>query len=237
MKIITGRPHRLTEELIRRVGEAIGKGVRAIVLVPSQDTLRTELAILDGLDLSGSFQLDVLSPARFRERVFDSAGRPRKTVLDERGKRMALCGILDQEREHLRVYAKAAAGGLEHLAGLLSELIACLKLSGRDAESVLRAAREYPEPLRQKMTELGSLYARYEEFLQGRLADSEDLLREEEKRLSLSRVTEGAEVFAAGFDMLTPAFSRQLVMIARETEVSLFVESDREQAGLIIGIN
>ena len=230
MKIIMGRPHRLPEELARRAGEAIRRGKRALVLVPSQETLRTELMILDELGLEGSFQIEVLSPARLRERVFERAGRPRRTVLDERGKRMVLCGILEEERENLRVYARTAVCGPEHLAALLSELIACLKLSGQDAETALRKAQDFPEPLRGKMTELARLYARYEERLAGRLTDAEELLFEEEKRLPLSRVTEDAEVFAAGFDVVTPSLARQLVMLARETEVSLFIESDRNAA-------
>ena len=230
MKIITGRPCRLTEELIRRVGETIGREKRALILVPSQETLRTELQILDGLGLSGSFQLDVLSPARLRERVFERAGRPDRTVLNEQGKRMVLCGILEEERENLSVYAKAAAGGPEHLAALLSQLISCLKLSGQDPETALARAEVYPSPLREKMTELARLYAHYEARIAGRLTDAEELLFEEERRLAASAVTQGAEVFASGFDLAAPAFARQLLMLARETEVSLFLESDRNAA-------
>ena len=76
MEILTARPRRLDAELIRRVGLHIRENERCMVLVPSQETLRTELLLMEGLSLPGSFLIDVLSPGRLPERIFERAGRP-----------------------------------------------------------------------------------------------------------------------------------------------------------------
>ena len=230
MEIVTARPHRLEAVLAGRVQEAVRAGKRALVLVPSQETLRTEIMLMDALSPEGSFSIDVISPGRLRERVFDRAGRPDRVVFDERGKRMLLCGILEEEKDSLRVYARAAAGGQENLAARVGELISCLKQAGVSPEEMKRRAESSGEPLRGKLSELALLYARYEERIAGRQADAEDLLAEEEARLPFSRETENAAVFAAGFDLVTPSFARRLVMIAKEAPVCLLMETDRNAA-------
>ena len=98
MEILTARPRRLDAELIRRVGLHIRENERCMVLVPSQETLRTELLLMEGLSLPGSFLIDVLSPGRLRERIFERAGRPARTPFDETGKRMVLCAALEAEQ-------------------------------------------------------------------------------------------------------------------------------------------
>jgi ATP-dependent helicase/DNAse subunit B len=46
------------------------------------------------LHLKGSFDFQVLSPARLFTRIFDSAGRPEQTRIDERGRVTLLCALM-----------------------------------------------------------------------------------------------------------------------------------------------
>ena len=231
MEIITARPHRLEDELAQRIGARLQAGERCMVLVPSQETLHTELALMERLAPEGSFDIDVLSPGRLRDRVFERAGRPSRTVFDERGKRMVITGILEREKDSLTVYGRAAENGRESLAAKLSEMIACCKRSGVSAEELRLRAEQAQAPLAGKLADAALVYGRYEEQMAGRLADMEDMLSEVRQRMERSAAVKGQHVFVTGFDMITPDFAEELLCIAKvAASLCLLVESDANGA-------
>ena len=236
MKIITARVHRLLAEVIARIGALAAQGERCMLLVPSQSTLRTEIEVMTQLNLTGSFLIDVLSPARLQSRVFECAGRPDRTIFDERGKCMVLCEIIEQEKEHLTVYRSAAENGALGLAQKLSTLIANLKRSGKTAQDLLLSldamgeeARE--RPAARKLRDAAHIYAAYEQRMAGRLCDAEDISREMCVRMARSGVLKGQHVFVCGFDMITPTFAAELVhMASLAASLTLAVETDTNSA-------
>ena len=232
MEIVTARPHRLEGELIRRAGQITAAGGRCMALVPSQETLRTELLLMNGLNLSGSFLIDVLSPGRLRERIFERAGRPSRIPFDERGRRMVLSAVLEEERENLRYFGRTADNGPETLAQKLSEAIACFKRAKVTPEALeKRAAETEDEALSAKLGDLALLYARYEARMEGRLCDAEDLQREVEAKRGPSGVLRGAHVLVSGFDLITPAFAEELCGIDRAAAgLTVLLETDRNGA-------
>ena len=89
MRLYTGRARSLEPALFAALRDALnGPAETHIVVVPKQLTLQTERALLDALDLEGSFSLQVLSPERLCGRIFDEAGQPEGTRIDERGRVM-----------------------------------------------------------------------------------------------------------------------------------------------------
>ena len=86
--------HRLLPEVVARIGRAYGAGARCLLIVPEQYTLQAETEIVEGLRLPGYFDIDVLSPSRLRDRVFERAGQPQRVRIDERGKCMVLSAAL-----------------------------------------------------------------------------------------------------------------------------------------------
>ena len=230
MEIITARPHRLTKELVRLVGEQAAAGGRCIVLVPSQETLHTELTLMEGLGADGFFTVDVLSPGRLRDLVFERGGRPAGRIYDERGKRMVLSAVLEEEQANLRVYGRAAEHGQQSLAAKLSETLAGLKRSGVDPERLQAMAAAGNEALNGKLEDIARVYARYKERMAGSL-DAEDLLEEALRRMEPSGVLRGRHVFVSGFDILTPAFARELAGLAKAAaSLTVLMETDANGA-------
>lgn len=233
MQIITGRPHRLLKECVRRIGRAAASGEACMMLVPSQYTLQAEIDVMTGLNQKGSFLIDVLSPGRLQGRVFERAGQPEHVLFDERGKRMVLSDVIEQEKESLSTYQSAARHGNGGLAGKMSPLIASFKRSGMTAQEVALAA-ERMDPrsgLSKKIRDAAKIYAAYEERMQGELADAEDAAREMCARMRRSGVLEGQRVFVYGFDMITPAFAAELIhMAGLAKSVTLAVETDENSA-------
>ena len=233
MEIITGRPHRLLDVCIRRIGERAASGESCMLLVPAQYTLQAETEVMERLNLKGSFLIDVLSPGRLQGRVFERAGQPQRVLFDERGKQMVLSEVVEQEREQLTVYANAAKNGMRGLVQKMSALISSLKQGGMTAQDVALAVDQLPaqSPARGKLKDTARIYAAYEERMADQLADAEDIAAEVRARLPRSGVLGGQHVFVYGFDMITPGFGELLLDVAGlAASLMLAVETDANDA-------
>lgn len=236
MKVISARPHRLLPEVIARMGSLLAKGERCMLLVPSQYTLQAETEVMTQLNLQGSFMIDVLSPVRLRNRIFERAGEPKETIFDERGKCMVLCEIIEAEKDHLTVYRSAAEQGGTGLAQRMSALIADFKRSGKTAADIRESLSALDEAVREtpavrKLADAARIYAAYERRMAGRLADSEDVSSAMLMRMERSGVLRGQHVYVFGFDMITPEFAAQLLhMAGLAASLTLAVETDDNSA-------
>jgi len=236
MRIITARPHRLLEHVIAEIGRLSGQEQRCMLLVPSQFTLQAEIEVMGQLGLSGTFLIDVLSPGRLQERVFERAGRPDRTIFDEQGKCMVLAQIIEAEKENLSVYRSTAESGQQGLAGRMSALIADFKRSGKTAQDIEASLAAMDESARRtsaarKLADAARIYAAYEQRMEGKLSDAEDISREMLTRLPRSGVLEGRHVFIYGFDMITPTFAQQITEMAKlAASLTLAVETDKNAA-------
>lgn len=232
MKIITARPHRLLDAVVQRIGELEAQEENVMLLVPAQYTLQAEIEIMTRLHRVGSFLIDVLSPGRLQSRVFERAGEPERVAFDERGKRMVLSEIIEQEKESLTVYRAAAESGAQGFVAKVSALIADFKRSGKTAEEIALAAQTLPEgSARAKLEDTARLFAAYEQRMAGELADAEDISCEMRRRLRRSGVIEKQHVFVYGFDMITETFARELLAIdALSASLTLAMETDENAA-------
>lgn len=236
MKIITSRPHRLLPAVIAAIGDMAERGEKCMLLVPSQYTLQAEIEIMTQLGLDGTFLIDVLSPGRLQERVFERAGRPDRVIFDERGKCMVLAEIIGEEKENLTVYRSTAENGQQGLAARMSALIADFKRSGKTAQDVAAALDAMDERVRRsgtgrKLADAARIYAAYEQRMAGTLSDAEDVSREMLSRMPRSGVLAGKHVFIYGFDMITPTFAAQIVEMAKcAKSLTLAVETDKNAA-------
>ena len=108
LRLLAGRNRTLGGALLREVGAALQTGEDALrVVVPKQLTLETELALLEGLCLQGSFRLRVLSPERLCGLIFDAAGRPEGTRVDDRGRVMLVSRAMKAIEGELTLYRGA----------------------------------------------------------------------------------------------------------------------------------
>ena len=233
MNIVTARPHRLLEHIVGEIGRLQEAGEPCMLLVPAQYTLQAEVEIMTRLNLPGSFLIDVLSPARLQSRVFERAGWPDRVIFDERGKRMVLSELVEQEKDSLTIYRSAAGSGAPGFISRVSALIADFKRSGMTAQEVLLRVQSLPQEnaARRKLMDAAHLYAAYEQRMADQLADAEDVSAAMRNRLERSQVVRGQHVFVYGFDMLTPTFSQELLHIASLcASLTLAIETDANAA-------
>ena len=213
LTILGGNQETLRRELLRMAAP----GGRMLVIVPEQYTLQTERELMDGLDLPGFFDLEVLSPSRLTERVFGLAGSGGHVRIDARGKQFTLARCLLKCKNDLKYYESAVdrQGFIERIGSLISTL--------KQAQVTPQALRAHAESLpdgasKDKLTDLALLYEEYENCLSGQFVDGEDVLEDMLRRLPESGVARDARAAVYGFDVLTGQMNRLLLALARQSE-------------------
>ncbi|MDR1570839.1 MAG: PD-(D/E)XK nuclease family protein [Oscillospiraceae bacterium] len=229
VRVLTGRTGRLLPIIIREIGEAIGTGDRLILLVPEQYTLQAELEIVRRLKLPGFITLEVLSPSRFTDRVFERAGAPSKTRISADGKCMAMQALLDSLSDSLIYYAKAAAR--RGFACKVADTIGDFKRAGITPDILSELAGGFDGALNAKLTDFERVWRAYESFMEGQFADGEDVQRALLERLPDSKYADGARIWVYGFDLITTQMGDMLCAAARLAKsFTLSLTWEREDA-------
>ena len=126
IRYLTGLQPAIKPRLYRELREALDSpgDFPLVVLVPEQYTLQSEMEIIDALGISGSFRLQVMSPARLFSRVFSEDGSPEPVRIDERGRVMLMHAALKSLSRELSWYrgAQHRPGFAELAASQIREL-------------------------------------------------------------------------------------------------------------------
>ena len=95
IRVVSARGGGLWEQAADALRASYRAGHEVLLLVPEQYTLQAERDALEALEVKGFFRLQVLSPSRLANYVFDRAGRDERSLIDERGQALtspARCG-------------------------------------------------------------------------------------------------------------------------------------------------
>ena len=161
---ITGRAVAVRGALFSELARQMAEGDGPVTLVvPDQYTLEAELDAVDALHLTGSFRLQVLSPRRLYQRVFEAAGRPARVRIDQEGRVILMQRAAEAMSESLRWYRGASRrpGFSERAVGQIE----VFKQAGMGPEDVSELAGGETGALREKLTDIARLYAAYEQAL------------------------------------------------------------------------
>ena len=230
IRYLTGRAQSVKPRLYEELKNALRSpgSHPLIVLVPEQYTLQSEMEIIDALNIPGSFRLQVLSPARLFSRVFSEAGSPEPVRIDERGRVMLMHSALKSLTRELSWYR-----GAQHRPGfaeLAASQIRELKQAGYTPEKLDSLSETMTSgALRYKLKDLSLIWTAYEEKLMGRFMDGEDELMQALDRLPRASFLAGCEVWAYGFELVSPTLANTLVAltaVARRVNLLLPLEND-----------
>lgn len=224
-KILTGRRRDLPQALLEEAAALLKyDGTSDVfVIVPNQLTLETERQLFEGLHLTGSFRLNVVSPKRFCGRVFDFCGHPSVKAVDEQGRAVLMGYLLRKNAKQLKWFQKAASRtGFEMQ---LVDEITRFKQAGVEPEELAELARNSQEAsLRAKLEDLSLLYDAYREQLSGVFQDGEDEITEAVSRMAGSSALKSSSALIYGFDITTASVNKLIAgvsSICRETRILL----------------
>lgn len=228
LRLLTGRNYFLRPALLRETGAALSAGDRTlVVVVPRQLTLETEHTLLGGLNLRGSFRLQVSNPQRLCERIFDAAGWPEGVRVDARGRVMLLRRALISERENLTLYrgAQNRLGFAERAA----RQIEALRQADLTPDALHALAQGETGSFQRKLLDLSCLLSAYERAIAGRFQDGETEFLEAARRAQDAEFLRDCEIWFYGFDSMPPVFHEwiaELAVCCPRVSVLLPLETD-----------
>ena len=228
MRIYTGRSRLLEGAMLDTLRASMAvPGTTHIVVVPKQLTLQTERTLLSALGLEGSFDLQVLSPERLCQRIFDAAGQPDGTRIDDRGRVMLVRAALREAEGQLRLYR-----GAEHRRGFADRCARQLELirqAGLTPERLAACADEADGLLAMKLRDLSHILSAYERLIEGRFQDGESEFNHAIALAKDAAFLRGADVTFFGFDLTPPTLHGLIAAVGAacaNTRVFLPLEND-----------
>jgi len=210
-----------------------------IMLVPEQATLVTEREVFGFLNRPAQARVQVLSFRRLGWRVFQEVGGAARPHIGEMGKRMLLKRAVNSLKGELRLFAPLAhrMGFIEQLAHITAEF----KLYRVTPEQLLEAARMASEKygaehnLTLKLKELGLIYRKLEDLLEGCYLEPEDYLSLLSHRLTRAPFLKGSFIWVDGFKGFTPqeeAVLASLLTTAERVTVCLCLDPSQRRVPL-----
>lgn len=223
---LTGQSSALRTAVLDRLREVLApaSAKSAVLLVPDHYTLQAEIDVLSEISGEGFFRLQVLSPSRLYQRVFQRAGAPGQTRIDEQGRVMLMHAIARDAGKALNWYADAR--NRTGFAEKCVRQINAFKQAGLTPEDLKKLAGSPGAP--HKLKDLALLYEAYEAALQGRFMDGEDEAKRACERMDRVDFLRDATVLVYGFDLITPTLRRVILSILPVCRELLVVLNLRE---------
>lgn len=218
-----------TTELLSHIRHKTQNGKRRqILIVPELASHDYERSLARATHNRASALAEVLTFRRIANRVFSEAGGLADQSLTPAGRLMVLYESVQRSGDVLSVYAGADRRPeiLKDLLGVLDELT-CAAVSPED---LLRASGEAEGTLRDKLRDLGQIFAVYRSITADEIPDPREELTRVLERLPESTLFDNAEVYLDGFDN----FNRQELdilawLMERGVELTVVLTGDLQE--------
>lgn len=201
-----------------------GPGKRTIVIVPDQYTLEAERQAFKTLGVESLIGLDVFSMSRLGHNILAELGGGKTTFIDKYGRQMLLTKIAREVDDDLLVFRgnMAKSSFIEMTNNFISEM----KQYDATPETLSEIMDSIDENtlLYKKLADLKLIYERYQNEIEGKYTDSEDLIDLYINKIGQSGLVCDSEVWVYGFDSFAPKFLeviKGIMAAARQVNVVL----------------
>lgn len=204
------------------------KNNKLIMLVPDQYTFQTEKKLLEYIGEKALLRAEVLSFKRMATRVFDKCGGRAINVIEDSGKNMLIYKLLKDKGEELQYFNRISKQ--QGFVGIVSKSITEFK-KYNISEAILKEKELEIEnkDLKEKISDLASIYETFNESLHKGYIDSEDILSILAKKLKECDLYDDAEIWVDEFTTFTPQQLEVLKVLAKQCKnVNITLYSDGE---------
>ncbi|MCL2539965.1 MAG: PD-(D/E)XK nuclease family protein [Firmicutes bacterium] len=185
---------------VEYIGEKLKSGRKQIVVVPDRFSVSMEQLLLERLELSACFNLEIVSFVRLAGMV--APREKHKKVLSPQGSALIIEMLLRKHRAELKLFK---GKNLTH--GFASELhhtIAAFKSSGISAEDICKLAVGEAKGLnKDKLYDIAFIYQKYEQHIAAHYIDTNGLMDVLAGCIDSSSFFENSDVHFCGFNDLT----------------------------------
>ena len=217
-----------------RAGETNAK--RILLIVPAQFTLKAEEAALSHLQAKGFFDLHIMSGNRLRSRILSEVGQTGKTAINSMGRNMLLRKIAAEKKSDLHTFSNVAH--TDEFLSMAGDFIVQLKQNNLNPQNLKNIASHAGEReiLKKKLEDMHTIYTAYQELMQGKFNDSEDMLKAVCERVQKSHFIATSEIWYYDFYSFVPSeidFMRELIKYSANLNVVLTNGNSRDQDQLL----
>ncbi len=172
--------------------------------------------------MHGTSNVDIVSFPRLAYRIFEEIAYFPAAVLEDMGKRLVLRQILEEQKEHLKVFGSSIhkQGFIENMKSMISELyqyqITPEKLEEKREISSLH--------LNYKLHDLAFIQRKFQGFLEEHFIVAEQLLEVLARKVEQSKKLKDAVIYIDGFTGFTPVQNQllgKLLQCAKKIVVSV----------------
>ena len=204
------------------------KNNKLIMLVPDQYTFQTEKKLLEHVGEKSLLRAEVLSFKRMATRVFDKCGGRAINVIEDSGKNMLIYKLLKDKGEELKYFNRISKQ--QGFVGIISKSITEFKKYNISEEILKEKELEIEnKDLKEKVSDLASIYETFNESLHKGYIDSEDILSILAKKLKEFDLYNDAEIWVDEFTTFTPQQLEVLKVLAKQCKnVNITLCSDGE---------
>ena len=204
------------------------KNNKLIMLVPDQYTFQTEKKLLEYVGEKALLRAEVLSFKRMATRVFDKCGGRAINVIEDSGKNMLIYKLLKDKGEELQYFNRISKQ--QGFVGIVSKSITEFKKYNISEEILKEKELEIEnKDLKEKVSDLASIYETFNESLHKGYIDSEDILSILAKKLKECDLYNDAEIWVDEFTTFTPQQLEVLKVLAKQCKnVNITLCSDGE---------
>ena len=204
------------------------KNNKLIMLVPDQYTFQTEKKLLEYVGEKSLLRAEVLSFKRMATRVFDKCGGRAINVIEDSGKNMLIYKLLKDKGEELKYFNRISKQ--QGFVGIVSKSITEFKKYNISEEILKEKELEIEnKDLKEKISDLASIYETFNESLHKGYIDSEDILSILAKKLKECDLYNDAEIWVDEFTTFTPQQLEVLKVLAKQCKnVNITLCSDGE---------
>lgn len=201
-------------QVLKRVDKS-NLSVMHTVIVPDRASLEMERLILQ--QVGGSFNVQVLTFKRLASRIL-----PKFDYLSKQAGIMALTGIIQDNKQHLKCYTKGvdSAGFVSDMYDTISMMKYC-KIPPERLDD-----ERFPRSIRTKTADIALLYREYLNYTQNRFVDSADKLDLLCEQLPTVESVKNGYFYICDFDNLSAqelALVEQLMLTSQGVTVSCCV--------------
>ena len=224
----SGKSFRLFSDLIRESDADPGRN--CFVIVPEQFSLSVQKELIRLHPRHGIMNVDVLSFHRLAFRIFDETGIDPGKILDENGKNLLLCRIMQEVGDDLPHLASLlrrpdAADGIR---SVLSEFMQY----NTSAEDLLSEGGRLPMQLRGKLSDIAKIEALYREAIEGTYLNTDEVPLLLADAVPRSRLLEGSLIVFDGFTGFTPVQLPVLRALMEHADALYFTSTVEADADL-----
>ena len=204
------------------------KNNKLIMLVPDQYTFQTEKKLLEYVGEKSLLRAEVLSFKRMATRVFDKCGGRAVNVIEDSGKNMLIYKLLKDKGEELQYFNRISKQ--QGFVGIVSKSITEFKKYNISEEILKEKELEIEnKDLKEKISDLASIYETFNESLHKGYIDSEDILSILAQKLKECDLYNDAEIWIDEFTTFTPQQLEVLKVLAKQCKnVNITLCSDGE---------